>query len=97
MTREADGPGQRLPGPSEDDAPATASVAVIVTGRTADPGELAAQLRRRRSAGWRLPPLEDGRRDPLDALAGLPARRVHRCAGVEFTAAGVRPCCRRAA
>lgn len=30
-----------------------------------------AQLRRRRAASWRLPPLCDGRRDPLDS-AGEP-------------------------
>jgi hypothetical protein len=33
-------------------------------------------LRRRRDAALRLPPLEDGRRDPLDGLAGKPARIV---------------------
>jgi hypothetical protein len=32
---------------------------------------LAAQLHRRRAASYRLPPLADGRRDPLD----LPGRR----------------------
>jgi hypothetical protein len=35
------------------------------------PDELAeyvAQLRRRREASWRLPPLESGYRDPLDQL-----------------------------
>ena len=71
------------------------SFAMVTRGDDDEP--VAAKLRRRRSAGWRLPPLEDGHRDPLDALAGLPARRVHRCAGVEFTATGVRPCCRVAA
>jgi hypothetical protein len=29
---------------------------------------LAAQLQRRRAASYRLPPLADGRRDPLDPL-----------------------------
>jgi hypothetical protein len=28
--------------------------------------DIPAQLRRRRVASWRLPPLDDGRRDPLD-------------------------------
>jgi hypothetical protein len=36
-------------------------------------GDVSAQLRRRREAADRLPPLEDGRRDPLD-----PDTR-HRC------------------
>jgi hypothetical protein len=31
---------------------------------------IAAQLRRRREASYRLPPLADGHRDPLDGLAG---------------------------
>lgn len=31
-------------------------------------------LRCRREAALRLPPMEDGRRDPLDGLAGIPAR-----------------------
>ena len=30
--------------------------------------DIAAQLRRRREASYRLPPLADGRRDPLDPL-----------------------------
>jgi len=33
-------------------------------------------LRRRRDAALRLPPMDDGRRDPLDGLAGIPARTV---------------------
>ena len=36
----------------------------------AEPDSIAAQLRRRREAAHRLPPLADGHRDPLDALAG---------------------------
>jgi hypothetical protein len=33
-------------------------------------------LRRRRDAALRLPPMEDGGRDPLDGLAGKPAHIV---------------------
>jgi len=33
------------------------------------PDDIAAQLRRRREASWRLPPLESGFRDPLDQRA----------------------------
>lgn len=33
-------------------------------------------LRRRRDAALRLPPMKDGRRDPLDGLAGKPVRIV---------------------
>jgi hypothetical protein len=60
----------------EDDSPGAASVACIVT-----------DLRRRREAALRLPPLPDGRRDPLDAAAprfgspstySLPARDLGR-------------------
>jgi hypothetical protein len=41
-----------------------------MTGQTAAYADtVAGQLRRRREASWRLPPLPDGRRDPLDALA----------------------------
>jgi hypothetical protein len=36
----------------------------------ADTDSIPQQLRRRREASYRLPPLADGRRDPLDALAG---------------------------
>lgn len=35
-----------------------------------------AALRRRRDAALRLPPMAGGRRDPLDGLAGQPARVV---------------------
>ena len=35
----------------------------------ADLDDIAAQLRRRREASWRLPPLESGYRDPLDQRA----------------------------
>jgi hypothetical protein len=34
----------------------------------ADRDDIAAQLRRRREASWRLPPLKSGYRDPLDHL-----------------------------
>ncbi len=34
-----------------------------------DPDSLSAQLRRRPEASWRLPPVADGYRDPLDRLA----------------------------
>jgi len=34
-----------------------------------DPDELATQLRRRREASWRLPPMPSGHRDPLDQRA----------------------------
>lgn len=36
----------------------------------ADADTIPQQLRRRREASYRLPPLADGHRDPLDALAG---------------------------
>ncbi len=32
--------------------------------------QLSAQLRRRREASWRLPPLEDGPRDPVSRFVG---------------------------
>jgi hypothetical protein len=34
--------------------------------------DVAAQLRRRRAAAWRLVPLSDGHRDPLDGFASPP-------------------------
>lgn len=35
-----------------------------------DPTALAEQLYRRREASWRLPPLQDGRRDPASEIVG---------------------------
>lgn len=58
-------------------------------------GSLATPLRRRRVAAWRLPPLRDGRRDPLDALAGLPIAGAQPCQRGMFGADGTwRACCR---
>jgi hypothetical protein len=52
-------------------------------------------FRRRRAAAWRLPPLADSRRDPLDSIAGLPVRRPPRCArAVLGTDGRWRQCCR---
>jgi hypothetical protein len=39
----------------------------------------AAGLRRRREAGWRLPPLVDGRRDPLDRVEEPLTDALRRC------------------
>jgi hypothetical protein len=75
------------PDPFQDSPPPSRSSAVTV----------AQELRRRRDVAGRLPPLPDGRRDPLDDLTGLPVRRACRCLGAEFTAEGVRPCCQGAA
>ena len=66
-----------------------------VTEATVDP--VAEQLRRRRQASLRLPPYGDGPADPLDQLAALPIGAPQDCHGAEHTAAGWRPCCRRAA
>ena len=65
--------------------------------QTATARVTAGQLRRRRDGADRLAPLPSGHCDPLDALAGLPVPRACPCLGAEFTAGGVRPCCRDAA
>jgi hypothetical protein len=55
----------------------------------------AADMRRRREAVHRLPPLATGYRDPIDMLAGLPIRTgTDTCRG-EFGGGGGRwrPCC----
>lgn len=44
---------------------------------TAGVREYIADLRRRRAASLRLPPLECGHRDPLDCSADKPAPRLH--------------------
>jgi hypothetical protein len=51
---------------AEEKAPADGLSDAIV----AEPDSVAGQSRRRREAAHRLPPLADGYRDPLDALAG---------------------------
>jgi hypothetical protein len=59
---------------------------------------VAGEIRRRREAAHRLPPLGSGYRDPLDELAGLPITdRGDACRGM-FTGNGRWvPCCRGAA
>ncbi len=49
-----------------------------------DPGDIPAALRRRKRASFRLPPMPDGRRDPLesdpaDRPAHIEARRLAWC------------------
>jgi hypothetical protein len=54
---------------------------------------VAADMRRRRDAAGRLPPLASGYRDPLDALAGLPITEAD-CCRSQFGAGGQwQPCC----
>ncbi len=48
----------------------------------------AASLRRRRAAARRLPPMDDGRHDPLDKLAGLPVLTV-KWGGYDVTTLGL--------
>jgi hypothetical protein len=55
----------RQEGGAPDDA---ANVDTIVTAADDDIRQRAEQLKRRREASWRLPPLQDGYRDPLDRL-----------------------------
>jgi hypothetical protein len=45
-------------------------------------------LRRRRAAARRLPPMDDGRQDPLDKLAGLPVLTVE-WGGYDVTTLGL--------
>jgi hypothetical protein len=52
-------------------------------------------LRRRRDAAWRLPPLEDGTRDPIDALAGLLAGEADCCRGMFGSNGKWQRCCGR--
>ena len=59
--------------------------------------KVTSSLQRRREAAWRLPPLADGIRDPLDQLAGLPIGPAQECHGIEYVADGWRPCCRAGA
>jgi hypothetical protein len=55
-------------------------------------------LRRRRDAAWRLPPLDDGTRDPIDALAGKPIpQRPIECPGMFGDNGKWKPCCGRGA
>jgi hypothetical protein len=91
MTPDKRSGGPAGPPPIADPAAATeAEVASTVHGGT----DVAAGLRRRRELAARLPVLEDGRRDPLDALAGLPVRPPEPCHGAELGAGGGwRPCC----
>jgi hypothetical protein len=51
--------------------------------------QLRAELRRRRDAALRLPPLADGHRDPLDRLAGLPVPRAADWGGYDVTTLGL--------
>jgi hypothetical protein len=53
---------ERRPEAPPESSPATASTDVIVS----QAGDIPAQIRRRREASYRLPPMADGRRDPLD-------------------------------
>ena len=63
------GPGVITPQPAPDaKTPATRSKPIVQPA-----GDIPAQIRRRREASYRLPPMADGRRDPLDP----PTR--HRC------------------
>jgi hypothetical protein len=56
----------------------------------------AADVRRRRAASWRLPPLASGYRDPIDALDGLPIpRRGDYCRGMFNGSGKWVPCCGR--
>jgi hypothetical protein len=65
------------------------------TRRTSTP-MVSQDLRRRRDAAWRLPPLEDGTRDPIDALAGKPIpRRPIECPGMFGDNGKWKPCCGR--
>jgi hypothetical protein len=57
-------------GGREDEAAGGGNVGALTLDDPPDRiAELAAQLRRRRAASYRLPPLADGRRDPLDPQA----------------------------
>jgi hypothetical protein len=71
MTREENGaaPGN---GPPRNDQQAPQLAEPQQQPTAADP----AALRRRRDAALRLLPLADGRRDPLDGLAGVTPRIV---------------------
>jgi hypothetical protein len=61
-------------------------------------GDVAASLRRRRDAAWRLPPLASGYRDPIDQLAGLAIpKRPQPCRGEYIGNGRWRPCCRKCA
>jgi hypothetical protein len=63
--------GPEVSGPAAEDAPSP-GVSTDTLDEQADNlvESIARQLRRRREASWRLPPLHDGVRDPLDRLAG---------------------------
>jgi hypothetical protein len=57
---------------------------------------VAADMRRRREAAHRLPPLATDYRDPIDMLAGLPIRTGTDICRGEFGGGGRwRPCCGR--
>jgi hypothetical protein len=57
---------------------------------------VAAGIRRRRDAAWRLPPLASAYRDPIDMLAGLPIpARPQPCRGMFGSGGKWQPCCRR--
>jgi len=75
LTGESAGPpGVKMgpaanPGPPDDSAGSGDVTATLPPDADAVPDELAAyarQMRKRREASWRLPPLADGRHDPLD-------------------------------
>jgi hypothetical protein len=59
---------------------------------------IAADIRRRRDAAHRLPPLASGYRDPIDALAELIGPdRADCCRGMYGNNGKWQPCCRGAA
>jgi hypothetical protein len=63
-----------------------------------DASLIAADMRRRREAAHRLPPLASGYRDPIDALAGLPIPALPQpCRGMFGEGGTWRPCCGRGA
>ncbi len=65
--REECRPPAKEGGTQEDGAGGNVNNAIL-KGADDDVRELAEQLRRRREASLRLPPLADGYRDPLDKL-----------------------------
>jgi hypothetical protein len=64
MTTKVSPPGGESQG-AEENSGDEISAAIV-----AEPESIAAQLRRRREAALRLPPLQSARRDPIDELAG---------------------------
>jgi hypothetical protein len=93
--RRRTGPGAITPQsrPNAEGLPPPTPPTVHVPGDV--PRDVPGDMRRRREAAHRLPPLASGYRDPLDQLAGLPITRADCCRGMFSDGGKWQQCCGR--